>query len=156
MDKIRLLLSFVLLNCQFKMYGTKEINKAISFFGEKAYFTKRDFIILYTALFGDSPDENEITVIYKNNEFVKQEEVKKFFYHKAKCVSDTELYILELFRALDENVKCYITAEDVVHAWKVTKIPFSIKLLMECFSLITENNLLDYFSFRDIYLKFNK
>lgn len=138
------------------MHNTKDIKNAILFSGEKSHFTKRDFIILYTALFGDSPDEAEITLVYKNNELVKQDEIKKYFDHKAKCICDTELYILELFGALDKNVKYYITSEDVVCAWKATKIPFPMKLLVECFNLISDNNLLDYFTFRDLYLKFNQ
>ncbi|CAH1972649.1 unnamed protein product [Acanthoscelides obtectus] len=125
----------------------------------KESFGKRDFVILCTAIFGEEPSEEEIESFFKklNKDCLNFQDVEKFCNHKAHYMKDTEMLILEIFRAVDKDAKCYITGDDIVNAWKDSKIRFNKELVIECFNLVAcEENIIDYFTFRDLYLSVNR
>lgn len=118
----------------------------------KTTFTKREFHILYVSIFGDAPLEQEITFLFDTSSEIDILKTERFFQNKLDQYNETDLHVLEIFRVLDKDIKCVITAQDIVEAWSLNRIPFSLEQVLECFNLITtEENVLDYFSFRNLY-----
>lgn len=118
----------------------------------KTRFTKKEFHLLYVSIFGDAPLDQEIIFLFDTSTEVDIVKVEIFFKNKLDQYNNTDLHVLEIFRVLDKNTKCVITAQDVMEAWNENRISFSLEQVLECFNLITtEENVLDYFSFRNLY-----
>nr|CAI5843184.1 unnamed protein product [Callosobruchus analis] len=112
-------------------------------------------MILCTAIFGEEPFEEEVDSLFKKShkELLNFEDILKYCNHKVDYLKDNEILILEIFRAMDRDTKCYITCDDVANAWKDSKIGFHRGLVIECFNLVAcEENIIDYFAFRNLYL----
>lgn len=118
----------------------------------KTMFSEIEFCILYASLFGDTPLTEESKLLFQEQNEVNIEKMEQFLKAKFDQFNETDLHVLEIFRIIDKDTKCYITAEDIMNAYKEKKIPFSIEQLIECFNLVaSEENILDYFSFRKLY-----
>nr|CAH7760049.1 unnamed protein product [Callosobruchus chinensis] len=144
----------------FGIMNRASLQKVIdSLLDSKQTFGKRDVMILCTAIFGEEPFEEEIDSLFKkfNKKQLNFEDVLRYCNHKVEYMKDNEMLILEIFRAIDRDTKCYITGDDVAHAWKDSKIGFNRGLVIECFNLVAcEENIIDYFTFRNLYLETHK
>lgn len=139
---------------------SKNINKDLidsikTIFEEvKSAYSQKEVSILYISTFGEAPLDEEIKFIFQKSKEVNIQRIQKFFKDKMEQFNETDLHILELFRALDKDTKCFITSQDVVEAWNECKINFSLEQVIECFNLVTtEEKVLDYFTFRNLYKK---
>lgn len=126
----------------------------IFFKDSKTIFLQKDFFLLYASIFGDTPLDEEIKFIFNQSEEVNIQKIENFFKSKMEQYNQTDLHVLEIFRALDKESKCFITAQDIVDAWNRNRIHFSLEQVIESFNLVaSEENILDYFSFRDLFGK---
>lgn len=117
-------------------------------------FLQKDFFLLYASIFGDTPLDEEIKFIFNQSEEVNIQKIENFFKSKMEQYNQTDLHVLEIFRALDKESKCFITAQDIVDSWNRNRIHFSLEQVIESFNLVaSEENILDYFSFRDLFRK---
>lgn len=125
---------------------------SVLFEQSKHTFTKEEFHILYVSIFGDDPLDQEIKFLFETSKEVDIKKIESYFKFKMDQYNETDLHVLEMFRNLDKETKCVITAQDIVEAWNENKIYFSLEQVLECFKLIaSEENVLDYFSFRNLY-----
>lgn len=72
--------------------------------GPKKYLTKREYLICITSIFGYTPSEFEVSLLFHNNLLIPIENFLKIMeYHNT--VVDKELRAIEIFRLLDKDGK---------------------------------------------------
>lgn len=123
---------------------------------DKKIFSKRDVEILNIALFGEVPTDVELNIFFKKieQEEASLQDILSYFRNKAIYHQDSELHILEMFRAIDTDTKCFISLKDILEAYEKTGIKFRREVLVECFNTISgDENILDFFTFKSLYEK---
>ncbi|KAL3265299.1 hypothetical protein HHI36_009509 [Cryptolaemus montrouzieri] len=130
------------------------VNKAIrQLTGEKELYSQGDFNILYIGLLGLDPNDGEYKLVSRGQEEINLHNIQHFFVTKITSTWDPELKALELFKNLDKNGKYFIDREDIVLACEEIGSKLPLDVLLGCFDTIASDGTLDYFNFKNIYLR---
>ncbi|XP_044757164.1 uncharacterized protein LOC123315510 [Coccinella septempunctata] len=132
-----------------------DVKKAVrQLIGCKESYTKMEFSIIYTGTTGLDVNPSECHLIFRDQEEISFPVLLSFFVEKLAQMWDPEMKALELFQNLDKKGKYFIDTEDIVTAWREIDCKLPLDTLVDCFDTVAPDGTLDYFNFKNMYLRY--
>lgn len=120
------------------------------FLPDKPTLNRNDFKIATTAIFGRTPSDIEVDVIFQNNDQIPRIRIESIVRDYLVYLKRQRHLPAEVFSILDHDFKGYFDVDDLRKVWENTTKRLDWKMVLGCFRKLCPEEKITYYEFQMI------